>query len=345
MHPLGAGTRRRAGTQALSLFSAPLNGLVLRALADGPRQRGELHELVGWPPPSTLRGNLDSLAGIGAVELHRSAERANTVDHVLTPLGVELLDVADAIDAWLAHAPGGPLCLGSGAAKAAIGALAGGWDTTMVRALAAGPMTLAELDGLIAGVSYPTLWRRLAAMRVTGQVERRPAAGSAHAYGATDWLRTAILPLALSARCEHRHLCGAATPMTWVEVESSFLLTLPLVRLPERVNGLCTLAVDTGAAPNGKSSPRIAGVRVEVRHGQVVSCSTRLLDSPRTWVLGSVQAWLDAVIDEGATLSFGGARSELAATLLEGIRLALSPVDPESAPLPSSEEPALRSAR
>ncbi len=330
MRPLGAGegSRRRAGTQVLSLFSAPINGLVLRALADGPCQRGELHELVGWPPPSTLRGNLDGLARIGAVGLSRSADRANSVDHALTPLGDELLVVADAIDAWLANAPGEPLGLGSGAAKAAVGALAGGWDTMMVRALATGPITLAELDGLIAGVSYPTLWRRLAAMRVTGQVERRPAEGLTHAYGVTDWLREAVLPLALAARCEHRHLRGVAAPITWVEVESAFLLTLPRVVLSEQAEGPCTLAVDTGERTNGSARSRVAGVRVEVREGRVVSCSTRLLDGPETWALGSAEGWLDTVADDAAaTVSCGGADPELAFALIGGIRQALgSPV-------------------
>jgi DNA-binding HxlR family transcriptional regulator len=330
VRPLGAGgeSGRRAGTQVLSLFSAPLNGLVLRALADGPCRRGELHELVGWPAPSTLRDNLDCLTKIGAVGSSSCADRANAVDHALTPLGDELLVVADAIDTWLGHAPGGPLGLGNGAAKAAVGALAGGWDTAMVRALAAGPITLAELDGLIADVSYPTLWRRLAAMRVTGQVERRSVEGLAHAYGVTDWLREAVLPLALAARCEHRHLRAVAAPITWVEVESAFLLTLPLVALPEQFNGPCTLAVDTGEPLNGGSRSRVAGVRVEVREGRVVSCSTRLLDGPATWALGSAEGWLDAVADDAvANVSCGGAEPELAFALIESIRQALGSLD------------------
>jgi len=65
--------------------------------------------------------------------------------------------VADTVEAWLARAPAGPIPLGSEVAKAAIKALVDGWEATMLRALAARPLSLTEFDSLIAGLSYPAL--------------------------------------------------------------------------------------------------------------------------------------------------------------------------------------------
>jgi DNA-binding HxlR family transcriptional regulator len=330
VRPLGRprGLQQRAGTKVLSLFSAPLNGMVLRALAGGPRQLRDLREVVGWPPASTLRGNLEVLVEVGAVQSRRGSERGNSIEYVLTPLGEELLEVADAIEAWLARAPGGPLDLGNGTAKAAVGALANGWDTAMIRALAAGPLTLTELDRLIPSVSYPALWRRLAAMRVTGQVQPRSAEAAGQSYGVTDWLREGLVPLALSARSELRHLHRTAAPITAVEVEAAFFLALPLVSLPEQANGACTLIVDIGDSLGSGPRSRVAGVRLEVREGMIASCSTRLLDGPETWALGTARGWLDAVLENSAAaVACGGAEPQLAATLLDGIREALGSID------------------
>ncbi len=329
MRPLGRprGSQQRAGTKVLSLFSAPLNGLIVRALAGGPRQLRDLREVVGWPPASTLRGNLEALAAVGAIESRRGAERGNSVEYVLLPLGEELLEVADAIEAWLARAPGGPLDFGNGTAKAAVGALANGWDTAMIRALAAGPLTLTELDRLIPGVSYPALWRRLSAMRVTGQVQPRCADAAGQSYGVTDWLREGLVPLALSARSELRHLHRAAA-ITAVEVEAAFFLALPLVSLPEQASGTCTLVVDIGESLDSGSRSRVAGVQLEVHEGLITSCSTRLLDGPETWALGTAKGWLDAVLENSAAaVSCGGAEPQLAASLLDGIREALGSID------------------
>ena len=312
--------QERAGTHALSLFCPPLNGLVIRALADCSLSSTELREAVGLPAPTTLRGNLENLVTIGVLEPRRRDEGPQRVENALTPLGRELLVVADAIDAWLVGAPRGPLELGGSAAKAALRALLDGWDAAIVRALAARSLTLAELDTLIPQISYPTLARRLAAMRLTCQVERIRLEGR-WVYRATDWLRKAIVPLGLAARAEHRHLHGVAPPITSLEVETAFLLALPLVKLPTSASGECTLAVDTRdpSVPSGRS--RIAGARVGIRDGQVVSCSTRLLTNPPTWALGTAESWLDAVVDGRLDgLRSGGEEPTLPAVLVDAIR-------------------------
>jgi DNA-binding HxlR family transcriptional regulator len=311
--------RWRAGSKALSLFSPPLNGLVLGALAAGSLPLADLRESVGCPPATTLRCALESLGEVDAVRPCQRDDKPQLGEIGLTPLGEELVGVADAIQAWLERAPGGPLELGSGPAKTAIRTLVDGWDTNLVRALAASPLTLGELDRLVEELSYPTLSRRLATMRGIGQAERGRLKGR-WVHRLTDWSRQAVAPLALAVRFERRHWEEVA-PITWIEVESAFLLILPIASFPDWLSGSCTLAVDTGAAASTGARSRVAGVRVEVREGRVAACSTRLEANPDTWALGAPESWLDAVIDGGdGGLYSGGVEPELPQALIEGIR-------------------------
>ncbi len=315
--------KKRAGAHLLSLFTTPLNGFILRALAERPMSPSELRETVGWPAPSTLRGNLEGLAALGALEMRRREGAPHLHDNSLTPLGEELLGVSDALENWLGDAPAGPLELDEGPSKAAIGALVDGWDAAILRWLAPGPLPLVELNDLISDVSYPTLSRRLGAMHLVGQVERCKLDGQRRAYRVTDWLRRAVAPLALAARCELRHLREGATPVSRIEVESAFLLTLPLLRLPEAVAGVCTLSVDTGSS-GGRS--RLAGVQVEVRDGRIAAYSTRLVENPSTWALGTVESWLNAAVaDDSTGLRVGGKAPSLPTSVVAAIHETLNP--------------------
>ncbi len=320
--------QRRVGAHLLSLFATPINGHILRALAGGPLPPAALREAVGWPAPSTLRGHLDGLVEIGAVGVSPGEGRSRISDHSLTPMGEELLGVADALGAWLRDAPTGPIELGGSASKAAIRALVDGWDATVVRALAPRPLSLVELDGQISDLSYPALSRRLSAMRLAGLIEQRDKPEERGCvYRVTDWLRRAVTPLGMAARCELRHLGAAAPPVTWVDVECTFLLALPLVDLSKARDGECTFAVDTDSRGGGHS--RLAGVRVEVRDGRVAFCSTRLTEDPATWALGAVERWLDAMFsNDCAGLQIGGEKPALAKGMVTAIRQALTPPAP-----------------
>ncbi len=316
--------RKRAGTHALSIFCSTLNGQIIRTLADGPLPSAKLREAVGLPAPTTLRTNLENLVTMGVLETHRRDERPQQIDNALTPLGEELLTLADAIDVWLAAAPRGRLEFGSSAAKAALRALVDGWDAAIVRALAPRSLPLAELNVLIPQISYPALSRRLSALRLTGQVERIRLDGR-WVYRVTDWLRTAIAPLGLAARSEYRYPQEVGAPITSIEVETAFLLVVPLVKLPTSLDGECTLAVDTRDLSAPKGGSRIAGVRVGVQNGQVVFCSTRLEAGPGAWALGTAEAWLDAVASGSVDcLHSGGEKPELPAALVGAFNEALT---------------------
>jgi DNA-binding HxlR family transcriptional regulator len=315
----------RAGGTVLSLIGAPLSVPILRAHREGPLRLPDLRERIGGAAQTTLRGQVGNLRGIGALERHVRGGMPYTVENELTAVGEEVLVVAEIVEAWLARAPQGSIPLGSEGAKGAIRALVGGWGSTMLRALAARPLSLTELSSLINDHSYPALERRLSAMRAARQLESRPDGDrGAKPYGVTEWTRQAVAPIAAAGRCECRYLAQSTSPLTRIDIEAIFLLSVPLVDLDVTHSGTCLLAVDTGARGSGQPSDRLVGVHVEVEGGTVVACSSRLEYDPRTWVLGSTGAWVDAIL-EGKTerLRIGGDQVKLAGALIQRLHASL----------------------
>jgi DNA-binding HxlR family transcriptional regulator len=299
------------------LLSTPLNVLILQALAGGPKQQMELRRAAGSPAQSTLRARLKRLAEVGAIEMHHRNRFPGVREYELTAVGRELTKVLDVLERWLDKAPDSPLALGGSAAKAAIGALAEGWSTTMLRVLAAGPHSLTELDSLIAPVSYPSLERRLAAMRLAGLVEPLSSNGHGTPYGITDWLRLGIAPLTSAARWEARNAGAQSAPVTRLDLETTFLLSVPLIRPTAEVSGLCRLAAEISSV--GKQRQRLAGVVVEVREGAISSCVTGLEGRADAWALGSSAAWLDALVRRDTDRLEVGGDGHLAGALLDGL--------------------------
>jgi DNA-binding HxlR family transcriptional regulator len=300
----GAGLQFRAGGRVLSLFSSALHGTVLRSLSDGPVSLAELHARAGEPPPKALRGSIGNLIGLGALERRKPDGLPHLLDNELTALGRDLLCLAAVVEIWLAGAPAGPLDVEAGPAKEAVKALIAGWSSTMLRALAVRPLSFAELDGLMKAFSPSALERRLSTMRLAGQIETLHSNGDKPAYAVTDWLRHAAAPLLAAIRCERRHLAGETAPPARIDVETLFLLSVPLLQVPDAADGGCQLAVDV-AADGGAAE--LAGVDVVVDRGQVVSCVSTLERRPGSWASGSLAGWLDAIVfGDPRSLDFGG---------------------------------------
>ena len=315
---------QRAGGAALAIFTNPVHAPVLRAHADGPRRLVELHAAVNSLPESTLRAAIATLCEVGALERRPLGESSRAVLTALSPAGRELLCLADTLETWLARSPGGPIDLGGEEAKGAVKALAGGWSSTLIREMAGRPVTLAELDQAIPELSYPMLERRVNWMRKTGQIEPVQREGRGTPYVVTEWLRHAIAPLAVSGRCERRHMSEGTAPITEVEIEAAFLMSLPLAPMPGHATGRCLLAAHTDPDQTEPPTAPLAGVTVEVSGGEIRSCGPNLATDPPTWAMGSPDAWLDAVIDgDIADLRIAGAKPQLALDLVAGIHTAL----------------------
>lgn len=309
----------RAGTHALSLLATPLNAQILQALTEGPVALADLRVAAGVPPPTTMRMHLRALSEAGILERRQQREFPSPVEYELTRAGRDLLAVARALEDWLKTSPQGPVEFGSNVAKSSTKALADGWSSGIVRALASRPLALTELSRLISNLSYPSLERRLGAMRVAGLVERGSANGRGRPYEISRWLRLASTPVAAAARWERKYLQDQTPPIRRLDIEAAFLLVLPLVSLSEGPSGVCRLAVDTSRG----SQHRQAGVLVQIQGGRMSNCVTRLEGSVDASAAGSASAWMSAVSRGSASrLDLGGNR-ELARALVEGIHRAL----------------------
>lgn len=302
------------------MLAAPLNLQVLRALSERPMRLAELRKATGLPAQTTLRGHLTTLVELGVLQKRPTQQMPYAVENELTTLGHGMLEVADRLETWLDNAPDGPIPLESAAAKGAIKALVDGWESKMMRALAARPLSLTQLDRLISDFSYPALERRLASMRLAGLVEGQRGQGGGTPYSVTDWARLGVAPLAAASHCERVYMGEDSAPVTQIDIEAAFLLATPLVGLRPEVAGSCQLEV----APSPGLVPRPTGVQVTLEKGRVVSCVSRLQESPAAYAAGTALAWFNAVRDGNTEeLRFGGSR-RLAEELVGGLHQAFA---------------------
>ncbi|HYJ22336.1 MAG TPA: hypothetical protein VEW07_09975 [Solirubrobacterales bacterium] len=284
----------------------------------------ELLERIGWAAQSTVRAAIANLCELGALTKQAAGDSPRGVVTELSAAGQEILFVADEVEVWLARCPEGPIAPDGEEAKAAVKAFAGGWSSTLTRALVSGPITLTEMSGLIPEVSYPALERRIAWMRTTGQIEPVEKERRGTPYVVTDWLRHAVAPICAAGRCERRHMEGESARATSTEVEAAFMLAVPLVRPRPDAKGRCVLAVQVESGKPDDDDFQLAGVTVEVERGEIVSCAGEVGADPDGWAVGISTAWLDLALD-GRTdeLRIGGADPELALDLARGIHLAM----------------------
>lgn len=310
----------RAGEYGLSLLASPLNVQVIQALAEKPRSLVELRRPAGSPPQTTMRSHLRTLTAIGVLERRRQMEFPGAVEYELAAAGRDLLALCDVLGGWLLRSPEGEIQPGTTAAKSSIKALAEGWSSTIVRALAARPLSLTELNRLILALNYPSLERRLGAMRLAGLIEATPGAGRSTPYMVSEWLRRAAAPITAAMGWERRHLPGETTAISTLDAEALFLLAVPLVTVSADLSGRCRLAVEVA---NGVGDRRLAGAMIEVREGKMIACSSRLEGEAGAWAVGSTRAWIGALTElDTAGLEVGG-DCGLVTALFDGLHGAL----------------------
>jgi len=309
-------------------LAAPLNVHILQTLEQEPKTLLDLRQAVGSPPQSTMRLYSRTLSEQGIIDRNRTSGFPGSVQYELTQAGRDLIAVARVLEAWLATAPAGPISIGTTASKSATKALVEGWSTNIVRAIAARPLSLTELNTVIPRVSYPSLERRLGSMRLAGLLEPLPSERRGTPYGATDWLRQATVPVAAAAAWERRHRSLNAQPIGRLAVEAAFLLAMPLLEMPTELAGRCRLAVEV----QGGSSPIFAGVLVSIEAGRMILCTSRLDGSIDGWVSGSPDAWLrrmGGVSQNGLELGGDVALPELLLRGLEGLATLAPPLSPD----------------
>src|SRR3954452_25275629 len=75
----------RAGGQALTLLTAPLNIEILRCLEQGPRHPHDLRADLDLPPASTMRLYLRQLGGVGAIARQGLGEAPASPAYEISP--------------------------------------------------------------------------------------------------------------------------------------------------------------------------------------------------------------------------------------------------------------------
>jgi DNA-binding HxlR family transcriptional regulator len=310
----------RTGERVLKILATPLNFLALRALSVRPMRLAELRQATGLPAQTTLRGHLATLGELGVVGKRATSRMPYAVENELTPMGVEMLEVAEQLEVWLQSSPQAPVSLESGAARGIVKAFVDGWGSTMMRGLAARPMSLTELDRRIPELSYPALERRLSSMRMAGLIEARPSAGSGTPYAATEWARMGSAPLVAAGHCEQVHMRERAAPLTQADIEAGFQLAMPLVGLAETTNGSCQLEVES--SPGAAYAE--AGVTVRVERGRIVACEPSLGAAPTDFAAGSPAMWFSALSAGTASKLRFGAGHQVAETVVSGLHSALT---------------------
>jgi DNA-binding HxlR family transcriptional regulator len=236
-----------------------------------------------------MRGYLKSLADLEVIERHQAEGFAGSVAYALSRRGSELLAVATVLQHWLDEAPNGPVHLGSSAAKSSIKALVEGWNAGIIRIHAGRPLALTELARLVTSISYPTLERRVGAMRRVGLLgaERGNGGSRGTPYEASRWLRDAAAPLTAAVAWERRCAREKTKAIGRIDIEAIFLLAAPLLDLPSDADGVCRLGVEMRA----ESKLEYAGVMLKVDSGRLVSCSARIKGRPDGWATGTTADW------------------------------------------------------
>jgi len=311
-----------AGPRTLGVFARVLSADVLAAHADpnASLTAADLERRLGWAPQASLRAAVAGLRDAGAL----AVAPGRGVSTELTAAGLDLLAVAAALEAWLARSPLGPLELSGAPARGSIRVLAAGWESTVLRALAERPRTLAELGRSISSHSYPALKRRFAQLRGAGLIACEDAGARSPAYQPTPWLRRAAAPLAAAARWQLRH-APDPPPGAALELETALLLALPLVELPPGARGACVLAAPAKRGAGGEGEARAVTVGVRVEDGRIAALDPAPPARPASWALAPPAAWLDAIVDGGSDgVRLRGPDSELAGLLVGALHAALA---------------------
>ena len=303
-----SGFRARAGALTLSFMTSAYDSDMLLEILERARHGGllgppddDLPEEYGeLPDPDPPQAGID-IASLDSEPLMRATDK-----------GRQGLYVGFTLERWLRNCPAGPLRIRSGGDATA--SLICGWSATVTHALSGPPRTVEELDGAIEVLSLETLEEHLEAMIRTGLAAGQVDGDGETRYAATDWLREGVAPLAAAARFERRHSEPGTMPPDTLDVEAAFQLTLPLLRLPEDVEGMCRLGVQIPGGP-----PLLAGATVAVTRGRIASISTELDADAECFATGSPIDWMDTLVDPSARRIKTGGDARLANALIEAL--------------------------
>lgn len=193
------------------------------------------------------------------------------------------------------------------------------WAAGVLPALLDGPRPVAEIEVLVRSAHT-----RLTSHQVKRLLDNLLAAGFAELgdehYAITDLGRIAIGELAASARFERRHLGDAAVPISPEDGANALRGTLPLIELPDHPGGICEFAIKE----SGVDGVAVAMAWAEVKGGRVVATGLGAAPRPATsWAQGTIDQWLEAVIDHRPRVLRAAGERELNKQMLDELHIQL----------------------
>jgi DNA-binding HxlR family transcriptional regulator len=290
-------------------------GPLLRALEGRSRQPAELERWLPAYPHSTLITRLVMLQRLGVLD-RVSRRGAKTVRYGLTASGVDLLEVANTLDAWSERAAYGDEVARPSDAMAK--ALVAGWGSGIMSALSAGPTRRGRLAGVSPQLTHHQLESRLRCLLRAGLVERLASARGGGRIALTSRGREAMGPVLTALAWDRAHGKGAAVP-TPAHVASALVVGFPLAVVSPRCQGLVTLTISDSARPGSAVL-----VRAMARDGRVdaeVGVPDGDLDG---WAHGEIAEWADTLVRGRREIHVAG-EPGLVIAILNGLRDRLFP--------------------
>jgi DNA-binding HxlR family transcriptional regulator len=304
----------------LRLLRPELGRAILRdALATRPMGISDLCAQLMLESDTSLREQLEQLEGVGAIEKRKGGLSPGGEFH-LTPAGQALIEVAALVGAWLTSRPGSPLSPEGDAGWRAFAALADAWEVALIHHLLVRASSRRDLLETIP-VGREKLKRMLRRLRGAGLLRTLDPDARAPRYVVTVWARRAIGVLLSVADWERAHLRATAQVVGPSDGVVALLASLPLIRPPKDIRGICAFTVEPGP---GDAGLRAAAAWIRLADGRVTACRSGAPPvPPDAWAHGDVDAWIDALLHRRrSTLHLGGDR-RLAECALHGVHAEL----------------------
>lgn len=268
----------RAGVKTLKVLAEPVNVVILREMAHGPKSPSDI---AGEPGDEKL--------------------------YDLSDGGWEQVFVSAVLEFWLSRRPGGDISRDHREWERATEALAEGWEIGIVQSLAAAPRTIGELHAEVGTVVRPILERHIEQMVLAELLETSDEAGDEETtYEATRWLCEAVGPLLAASSAEYSYPPDDMQPVTREDAEAIFILALLPLELDESLAGSCWLAMEL---PD-HGQPAYAGVLADFDAGMLAAWRTGAGADADSETTGDVEAWFSALIDgDFGRVKIGGERA------------------------------------
>lgn len=179
------------------------------------------------------------------------------------------------------------------------------WEREVIHELSRAPRSPTELAELSSGLSFHQINRRLHLFRASGLLQAECKKGSASRYVLTPEARRGMALIAGLARWRQR--CTKDPEVTALSPDETLTVLrtiLPLVALPGWEGAIIRLQI-------GGSNEQPETMHTSVARNGALRCESGDAEAPNSWVRGTVNIWLAAILDGNRGRLKVGGRMEL----------------------------------